>query len=427
MTTDKLHSVASVHFQNGSTVIIAKIEGTPNYKTAMKEAPHIHALNAAPLTDSHAVVDPDHCDCYRAYDRVPQNCSAVQNLLKPIQEYFPQADAGVQYCFKALQGHLPPWLGGHSPQVLDASTQSLADMLRVLKFATETHLGAEISNATISVPFPVGRGRTNSTSLDVQLDAAASALDLKLYPPTEAVSDITWAELEARKWKRSPYTYWSCHPDDEGLVLAVEFNDVALTATIHVPDCGGGDTIYYTTRVLHSTELGASHLFKADDWRDTLVDALSSVIALPIRGVETDHINMLVLLGDSARDKRLFHALRDALGDQYDRLIATVRDDGTPARDPQYRGAANAAHGNWKWNHYWTPYREFGCVSPGPHPWFWPMVRNLQRDVRDAVRVVREWLRSAEDKKAEAELAAEQERKRLLKELAQFPIVIGPP
>lgn len=239
------------------------------------------------------------------------------------------------------------------------------------------------------------------------------------------MTEITWEELHARRWKRSPYTYFSCHPDDEGFVLGIDFNDAALTATILVPVCYDGATYDWNTRVLHSTELGARELFKSDDWRDTLVNALRNVTAVPMNHVsETDPINMLVLLGDSARDERLRYALKDILGDQYDRLIATVRDDGTPARDPQYRGAASAAHSNWEGNYDRDSYREYGCVSPWPHSNLGSTVYGYMEDARDAVR---EWFRSTEEKKAEAELADEQERKQVLKELAQHPIAIGPP
>ena len=370
----------------------------------MKAAPHIHAEHAASLTDNNVIVDSHHCDCSQAYRRVPQTSPGVQHHLSTARNY------------------IPSWIGGTAPQILNASTQSLVDMLRVLKFATETYLGAQVTNATISVPFSVGWGRVDSSSLDVRLDAAASAFNIKLSSPRGPVSDITWDNLETKKWKRSPYTYFSCHPDDEGFVLGIDFNNAALTATILVPDCGDGDTFYYSTRVLHSTELGARRLFTIENWRETLVHALRRVTALPIRGVETDHINMLVLLGDSARDQRLRHALQDVLGDQYDRLISSARDDGTPAQDPQYRGAASAAHDNWDWYHYRTPYREFGCVSPGPHPYSGPTVFDY---VKEAYGVIREWFRSTAEKNAEAELAAAQERKRLLKELAQHPILIG--
>ena len=155
------------------------------------------------------------------------------------------------------------------------------------------------------------------------------------------------------------------------------------------------------------------------------MNALRNVTALPMNHVsETDPINMLVLLGDSARDERFRHALKDVLGDQYDRLMATVRDDGTSARDPQYRGAASAAHSNWEGNRDWSPYREYGCVLYRPRPYLGPMVYGYVEDPWDAIR---EWFRSTEDKKAEAELADEQERKQLLKEIAQHPIAIGPP
>jgi hypothetical protein len=315
-------------------------------------------------------------------------------------------------------------MGGPQPEILDASTQSLADMLRVLKFATETYLGATVSNATVAMPFPFNRGRGDMDSLTVRLEAAASTLNLELSSLSEAVTEITWEELHARRWQRSPYTYFSCHPDDGGFVLGIEFDDAALTVTILLPKCYDGRTYDRITRMLHSTELGARELFRSHDWRGKLVKSLRNVTALPMDGVsETDQINMLVLLGDSARDERLRHALKDILGDQYDRLIATVRDDGTPARDPQYRGAASAAHSNWDKKHHPSSYRKHGLVLPGSRPYFRSTVYGYMEDAWDAVC---EWFRSTEKKKAEAELAGIQERKGLLKELAQHPIAIGP-
>jgi hypothetical protein len=59
-----------------------------------------------------------------------------------------------------------------------------------------------------------------------------------------------------------------------------------------------------------------------------LVDALHTVTALPIQGIaKDDQINMLVLLGNSARDARLQIVLQDLLGDQYDRLITSAKDN----------------------------------------------------------------------------------------------------
>lgn len=398
------------------------------YKTVMKAAPHIHAQIAAPWTDSGVIVDSDHCDCYQAYHRVPEAgpvMQVMQQFLKLMQDYFPPPTFVAQRYFQRLQPHLPPWIGGPKPVTLDASAQPLTEMLRALKLATEIYLGAEISNATLSVPFPIGRGRADSYSLEKRLDAAASVLNLKLSLPIVALSEITLEDLKAKQRKRSPYTYFSCHPDDEGFVLGIEFNDAALTATIQDPDCGDGDYSFYIKRILHSTDLGARELFEADNWRDTLVDALHRVTTKQIKGVaESNQINMLVLLGDSAWDERLHHALEVILGDQYDRLIASAKDDGTPARDPQFRGAASAAHSNWHRSQYWTETDEYGCVPPGPHYlWFPP---KMYSHMMEAWETICEWFRSAEDKKAEVELAAEQERKRLLRELGRQPIAIGP-
>lgn len=399
------HSVASVHFENGSTVNIAKVEGSPIYKAIMEAAPHIHANTAASLTDSGVIVEPDRCDCYRAYRNLPETTSGVR--------------------FQSMQEYLPPWMGGPEADKPDDSTQSLTDMLRVLTFATETYQGTDISNATVSVPFPVGCGRVDNSSFEARVETAASALKLKLLPPTVALAGIKWEDRLAKRMKRSPYTYFSCHPDDEGFVLAVDFSDAALTATIQVTDCSGGDDFDYITRVLHSTELGARELFKTAEWREKFVAALRQATAPPIQGAtDTERMNMLMLLGDAARDARLQEALRDVLGDQYHRLIATANDDGTSARDPEFLGAVAGVHWKWRKDHYYHSFDEFGCVPPGPYPYWGPKIRYHLGEIRDAMR---EWFRSADDKRAEAELAEKEERKRLLRELAQHPMGLGPP
>ncbi|KAM0700452.1 hypothetical protein Q7P35_012173 [Cladosporium inversicolor] len=425
------YGVASVYYRNGSIVNVAKIEGTPNYKTTMKAAAHVHANVAASLTDSNAIVDSDYCDCYRAWDHVPRHRSSMQYYLTLIQEYFPRAIVGMRHYSKMMQAHLPPWMGGPETQTLDASAQSFADMLRVLKFATEAYLGAEIPNAAVSVPFPVGRGRVHSSSLEARLDAAASTVKLKLAGPFEAVRSVTSDDRKAKRFKRKSHTYYSCHNrDDTGVVLGIDFDAASLTATIQAPDCSGDIMYYDTKRVLHSTELGRRELFKADNWHDVLVSALRDVTALPTKGeAETDQINMLMLLGDSARDERLHLALKDVLGEQYDRLIASVRDDGTPARDPQFRGAASAAHNNWYKNCHRDSDLQHGCSGPEPDPWwFGPIVHYRVKEAREAVR---EWFRSAAEKEARARMVAKRERKRerrrLIEEFERNPKCIGPP
>jgi hypothetical protein len=293
----------------------------------MKAAAHIHANIAITLTDSNAIVESDYCDCYHARDHVPRRSFKTRYYLMLVYEYFPRATVGMQYYFKIMQSYLPPWMGGPEVQILDASTQSLADMLRVLKFETETYLGTEIPNAAVSVPFPVGNGRVHSSSLEVRLNAAASTLKLKLSGPFEAMSFLSTEEIEANRRKRGPITHSRCHPDDEGSVLGIDFNNAALTVTIRVPDCSMNFMSYVTRGVLHTTVLGAREPYCTENWHNILVIALRAAIELPMSGVAgTNRINTLMLLGDSARDERLLHALKDVLGDQYDRLIASVRD-----------------------------------------------------------------------------------------------------
>jgi hypothetical protein len=63
----------------------------------------------------------------------------------------------MDYYLQLVQEYLLS-LGGLDSNIPQPSTQSLTDMLRVLKFATEIHPHAQISDASVSVPFLIGHG-----------------------------------------------------------------------------------------------------------------------------------------------------------------------------------------------------------------------------------------------------------------------------
>lgn len=344
----------------------------------MKMAPHIHTDFAASYTDLDAIVDQQECDCYHAY--------------KPPGT---KAPSGIKRFSRLLQESLPTWMGGPEFGTAEAGTRSLAEMLGLLKLTAETYLGVEVTNATVSVPFPVGFLRVTRKAFDVRLREAGSALNIKLSRAEHALNLVASQDRLWHRMKRSPYTYFSCHADEELLVLGVDFSDAALTATIQAWDCGD----FWIARVLHSTELGARDLFRSNDSRRRLVDALHSVTALPVPGTydhrteDIDHIGRLIIMGDKAGDPRLHEALQEVFGEQYETLNASARNDGSPERDPLFLGAASSARSNWASTHYFNP-EHFSCTAGDPPSWFWPWVGYHARKIRNTVH---EWFRSTED------------------------------
>jgi hypothetical protein len=102
----------------------------------MKAAPHIHAENAASLTDSGVIVDSKYCGCYQSYHQTPRTASRMDYYLQLVQEYLLS-------------------LGGLNSNIPQPSTQSLTDMLRVLKFATEIYLHAQTLTQVSPCPSPL--------------------------------------------------------------------------------------------------------------------------------------------------------------------------------------------------------------------------------------------------------------------------------
>lgn len=332
-----------------------------------------------------------------------------------------------------IRKYLPPWLGGPGQELPDERTQSLITMLRVLKHATETYMDTDISNVAVAVPFNVEctwRFRS-PLSTQTQIEEAASALDLRASW-SEAPSPVAWEDRLSRPMERN-FSSWKCAPQDEALALVVDFSNAALTVQLQVRECDNS----YSEYLLHSTELGAQKLFANRNWRKVLADALRRVTVLPVpernsppdednpdanRFKDLDRISHLVLFGDSARDARLHETLRDFFGEQYSELIALAGDDGTPARDLVFRGAASSAHLNWYSNHHYRPHATHSYHPPGPLLHFWLLVRDRLEQVRNATW---EWLSMAEDKEAEQVAALEQQQ--LTDDAAQYPLLIGSP
>ncbi|KAI9754938.1 MAG: hypothetical protein M4579_004474 [Chaenotheca gracillima] len=281
------YGVASIHYENGSTVDIAKIEAGPAYKQMMRAT----GAEVAWLNEE-----------YR---------SSIQAAQGPL---------GLQ----SIRDYLPPWLGGN-----DTSTQILSRMLKALKTATESYLEAPLLDAEVAVPFPAPQA-----FFDTVHSACSS---LSLYLPISALSPpgiYAGLALPLRKGCNSDIPPGT--PDPEQLILTVDYTRAGLTALLIVEDCG----IIEYRRVLHNTSLGTDRLDrKSGAGRGDLVRALGELTNLPLghgNGAGLKQISELFLMGESALDQQLNDALKEVLREQFDSLVKTASDRGTGFDDPVF-------------------------------------------------------------------------------------------
>ncbi|KAL1583672.1 hypothetical protein WHR41_07792 [Cladosporium halotolerans] len=311
------HGVASVHFRNGSTVNIAKVEGPEAYRIAMEVAVHIPSYAQINLTDAASLSAPS-CSYARL---VPQ----------------PEARLAVQ----SLRDRLPPWLGGKKPDAPDAAAQALERMLRVLKIATESYLETDIRNAIVATPYDT------SDAFRSSMRTASSALDIetRLYG---AAQISNWA-FDIPHNCPGPFGPPDTPYEDDELVLGMDFSKAAFTATLGLfaPGCG----VWEDVRVGQSAALGAKNLFAKERWHDMLVNAMRKVTALPVDHYplarDINHISRLVLIGESVEDKRFEGAVRQVFSEQYSAQATSKIMGNAQRQDPVYVTAIGGAVRNW--------------------------------------------------------------------------------
>ena len=279
-----LYSVASVHFGDGSSVDIAKIEGGPAYKQTMR---------IATISGSSALTH--------------------QQLLGTSEQssMTSQIPIGVQ----SFRNFLPPWLGGR-----DARTQSLFRMLDALKTASKSYLEAPLMTAVVITPF-----RVTDAWLDA-LHSASSSLSLNLATPTYFGPGVLAAQAYG---VGGDCERESGEADPEQFILTVHYSRAALTANVLKEEC----KVFESWRGLHNLSLGTNSLSKNNDLpgsrssRDELADALRGLTGLPLENggnsAESEKIRQLVLIGESANDERLHDALKEALLEHYGYLVVS--------------------------------------------------------------------------------------------------------
>ncbi len=297
-------SIASIYFSNGSFADIAKIEGGPAYKQMIRATDILKDMSKL-------------------------GTGAIQAPLR----------------LQSLRDYLPPWLGGKN-----ARTQSLSRMLEALKTATESYLETSLSTAEVVMPFPV------SNSYLHDLRSACSYLSLHMPLSAQPPAGILAARAHgiggncpsdtASKVSREQWD------DPEQLILTIDYSRAALTALLVAEECS---TFEYR-RVLHDTRLGTDGLFRGSDSsgpdssRDDLARALRKLTSLPLEdgnGEGLKQISELVLLGESASDRRLHDVLMEVLAEQSGSLVTAAYDERPRVIDPLFAASRGVAYDCW--------------------------------------------------------------------------------
>jgi hypothetical protein len=264
------YSVTSVHYRNGTTLDVAKIQGGPAYQDFMRIAlPYDkHEKTESVATEPLLDIRP----------------SQLQNLLQ----------------ISHLRDQLPMWLGGRDSRVIPISR-----MLKALKVATESYMEGSISNAAVTLPF-----RPTNTYYDL-LRSACASVSLQI-PRTGGLAPAGYHAAVSS----NAFVQCSDTNDSEQLVLAVEYSQAALATILIHDDCGA----YRELRKITNTSLGTNGLLNDKATLHDLEHALRQITTLPIKddfGTGVKQISSLVLFGEAATNVQLNKILRKILGEQH--------------------------------------------------------------------------------------------------------------
>jgi len=309
------YGTSVVYTENGTSIGVAKIEGSPAYKALM------HAQTwLTPKTSQ---------DDFRS--RVP-----LQQM--PLVSQLANVDS---WCDR-----LPDWICTGSEE---QSVITMSQMLQGLKAATESYLTTELSYVNIATP---NKATENFTHV---LASAATRASLQQ-------DDV--GILRANIWAANINTIedYFCE-ESVRVVLALDYSRAGLTATLIEDDCG----MPYDLVTIHDRSVGTRQ-WSDDSW-SKLVREFREFIAQGRREFGgNDAISKIVLLGESANDERLKDILREVLLDKdvlhpimHWNLHANSIDVLEPI-DPLYAAAAGVA--SRAWTHLFDEERGGLCQVP---------------------------------------------------------------
>ena len=319
-------STASIYFENGTTVDIAKIEGGAAYRQAM------------------CIADTSRDDDDDDYPRMVFNWP----LKKP--SGVAQMLMGIQF----LRDYIPSW-----PGVLDVRTQALSRMIIALKTASASYLEQSFSKVVVVTPFAM------PYVLRYHLRSACASVNLELAMTFQlpAGAYVAKAHGFGRMFDEADCYYYS-----REVILAIDYSRAVVSAVLLDEQCGK----YDWQRFLHRTDLGSDGLFgrhetfRSTSGRDDLLLVLNNFTRLSLgkdgpyydyeeqEGLNDEsirHIRRLVLTGESADNEQLKSVLREVLvRDDHDDGPLMALDDNEDfearliASDPLFAASRGAAY-----------------------------------------------------------------------------------
>ena len=308
--TKSLHSVASVYFPSGSSVDIAKIEGSSSYKSTMRA------------------------------DGVSQYSTELCGSLSQTASDSAMGATQMPFALSSLGDYLPPQIRTSNHRV-----ETLTGMLRALKTATESYLETTVSPAEVVFPFPASKSMVQALRL------AASSTALQLPMSAQPLAGILAARAYGIGGKCNLTADGALDEsnvdDPEQLILTIDYSRAALTVLLVVEECG----VFEYRRVIHDTRLGLDRLRSTPEASASdLESALRNITKLPLEdgnGSGIEHINKLVLVGESASDPRLHDILRQVLAKHYGHLADASDELFVSLIDPLFAASRGVAWDCW--------------------------------------------------------------------------------
>lgn len=304
-----LFRTCSIYFANGSTVDVAKIEGSTRYKYVMR---HIQATDRT---------------------HHPGKPSTRNPFLSRLHHDLPFPSL--------LRSALNRW------QHRSPDATAIGDMLLALKTAAESYLGVPVPTADLVIPMsisPSGRHILESASSSAGLDRAAG------FPVAGSLAAMANG---IGAYYQHPER---CRYDDVApsqLVLTVDYSRAALTAILYLEEM----CVFDVLRMRHDVNLGAAALNRCqastnnEDCYKDLAEALLQIVKMPVEDVESDiptKVGSLVLLGEKGTDPRLRQVLQQVLAEQSISIaLRKSKHEGSAMVDPTFAAARGIAAASW--------------------------------------------------------------------------------
>jgi hypothetical protein len=304
---------AAVSYSNGTIYAVARVEGSPSYKSMMQYLVDDAIVN-------HRVEDDD---SDTILELAAQDAPPHHRRGGPMEYFQRILSAGRNVVFRE-QTEIAPY----SP---------LQEMIRVLGVATKVYLeSTHVPRARIAVPYHPGKGSLFDKIFRGALAHGGLEVD---------VEAMFFAGRGAIEYDRltTPTPTGSATA-----VLSIDYDDQAFVAAVAVIDPEGSFREIHTEQ---SFALGHAHYIPGNTshWRE-IHERLERIVQLPIAKNywdEKPRISQITMLGDRAGDRTFLKTVRDAVDGYVDPEVVealTAREEGF---DPVFSAAKGMASRVW--------------------------------------------------------------------------------